>query len=81
MCSDKVRSELIPLIKKLDVPVSCNLDIEKACRSISHDKKAEKSIIKCVVVNETGTFEMQDFTVDQLRQKLATVCEDSVQNK
>ena len=78
MCSDKVRSELLPLIKKLEVPVSCSLDIEKACRSISHDKKAEKSIIKCVVVNETGTFEMQDFTVEQLKEKLQTVCESVI---
>lgn len=70
MCGDEVREELLPILEKLQLPVSCDVDIEAACEAIKHDKKAGASTIKCVVVDKMGTFEMKDMNIDELREKL-----------
>ncbi|MCR4742918.1 MAG: 3-dehydroquinate synthase [Treponema sp.] len=73
MCSEKVRSELIPLLKKLGLPTSCKINIDDACNAIKHDKKAGKDSIHTIYVNEIGTFEQKDMSLQELRSKLEMV--------
>ena len=75
LCSENVRNLLIPILKKLNLPVSYKVDVEKACQAIKHDKKASENAISTIHVNQPGTFEVQDMTLDQLKERLALVVE------
>lgn len=75
MCSEKVRSELIPLLEKLGLPTSCKISLEAACNAIKHDKKAGKDAIHTIYVNEIGSFEQKDMSLQDLRSKLEMVVE------
>ena len=73
MCSDSVRSELLPVLKKLGLPESVKVDVKKALDAVSHDKKAGKGVIHTIVVNKTGSFEQQDMTLEELAGRLQMV--------
>lgn len=75
LSSEPVRQLLLPVLKKMNLPVTCNVDIEKACEAIKHDKKAGNGTISTIHVNEPGTFEMKDMTLEQLKERLETVVE------
>ena len=66
MCSEDVRSRLIPVLEGLDLPTSCDLDRASAIKAISHDKKSVSGGIDTVTVREVGKYEMKKMTVDDL---------------
>lgn len=50
-------------------------DLAKATAAVSHDKKAGAGAIHAIVVNEIGTFEQKDMTLDELSERLKMVVE------
>lgn len=73
MCSDSVREQLIPILKKLNLPVKCEFNDDEVCSAIGHDKKSSGASISTIYVPEIGTFEMRDLTVDQMSELLPLV--------
>ena len=73
MSSEEVRGELLPILEKLKLPVSCRVNYKKALECVSHDKKGSGSTISCVLVNEAGTFELKDMTLEEIGQRMQQV--------
>lgn len=70
MCSDKVRSRLIPVLKKLNLPTECVIDQKKVFEAMTHDKKTKGNLVTIVTVDEIGEFKLSDVPVSHLAQKL-----------
>ena len=73
LASEEVRELLIPVMKKLNLPVECSVNVEKALEAIKHDKKAGNGSISTIHVNKAGTFEMKDMTLEELHERLEMV--------
>lgn len=73
LASEEVREVLIPVMKKLNLPVECSVNVEKALEAIKHDKKAGNGSISTIHVNKAGTFEMKDMTLEELHERLEMV--------
>lgn len=56
MCSNEVRERLIPVLKKLKLPVKIDCDTQKIIETMSHDKKMAGDMISVVRVETAGTF-------------------------
>ncbi len=67
MCSDEVKARLIKVLEKLNLPVSASFDRESALDAISHDKKSSNGKISAVFVNDIGTFETKNLSIDELK--------------
>ena len=73
MCGESVRARLIPVLKKLSLPVSCYGNTDKIYSAMLHDKKMNDSGITVSVVNEIGTFEFKSISPQTLRDKISMV--------
>ena len=54
MCSDAVRARLQPVLKKLGLPVSTDLDKETIWAAMQHDKKSDSTGFSAVFVEKIG---------------------------
>ncbi len=54
MCSGEVRARLLPLLEKLGLPVSTDLDKEAIWQAMQHDKKSNSSGFSAVFVEKPG---------------------------
>ena len=63
MCSNEVKAELLPVLKRLNLPTSFDLDTEEIIDAVCHDKKADGSDITVVFVPKIGTFEMKKISL------------------
>lgn len=70
MCSDKVRDRLIPVLKKLNLPTTCSLDMEKVFEAMTHDKKTSGTDITVTTVEKVGEYTLTKVPVSSLAQKL-----------
>lgn len=73
MSSEKVRNLLVPVLKKLNLPTSCKIDSEKVLECVKHDKKGSGGKITCILVNEVGSFEMKDLSLDELKERMKII--------
>lgn len=69
MCSNAVEKRLEKVLKKYDLPTAANCDKNELLRLMTHDKKAEGSKIRTVVVNEIGSFEFADMTAKEILER------------
>ncbi len=69
MCSNEVEKRLEKVLKKYDLPTAANCDKNELLRLMTHDKKAEGSKIRTVVVNEIGSFEFADMTAKEILER------------
>ncbi len=75
MCSESVRAQLMHVLKKLNLDVSTDFDVDKAMAAVLHDKKAQSGVINTVYVETPGSFEIRKMTADELREKLVMIKE------
>lgn len=75
MCSESVRKQLMPVLKKLSLDVSTDFDVDKAMAAVLHDKKAQSGVINTVYVETPGSFEIRKMTADELRERLVMIKE------
>ena len=68
MCSDEVRSRLLPILKNLNLPTKFNVKIENILESIKHDKKRTRDKITAIFVEEIGKFQMKDISIDSFEE-------------
>lgn len=70
MCSSEVRSRLVSVLKKLNLPTECSVDSKKVLEAITHDKKTKGSLVTIVTVEKIGEFNLADIPISDLAQKL-----------
>lgn len=66
MCGIDVRSRLIKVLEKADLPTNIAIDKEACLSAIKHDKKFDKDKITVIYVNSPGEFEMKKLTIEEL---------------
>ena len=67
MCSDKVRERLSPVLQKLGLPLSDPYSASEIMPLVMHDKKRRAGgVVRCVWVEEIGSFEFRDLTSSEL---------------
>ena len=70
MCSDEVRERLIPVLKKLNLPTQCSLDMQKVYEAMTHDKKTSGESITITTVEKVGEFNLKKVPISSLSEKL-----------
>lgn len=73
MCADDVRARLIPVLRKLKLPVSHNEGVDGLLNACRHDKKTAGDTITVVTVPAVGTFEMKTLPFEEFEQQLRQV--------
>lgn len=68
MCSEKVRERLLPVLQSLKLPISCNLDSEQIYQAVCHDKKSANGRVSIILVEEPGSFEIQEKELTDLKE-------------
>lgn len=76
MCSESVRARLVPVLKKLNLPVDINPDIDKVISAIVHDKKVRKDYINTVFVEEVGSYEMRKMKADDIKNLISVIVKE-----
>ena len=70
MCSEEVRKELLPVLKKYHLPVNCDAGREALLPYILHDKKMNQSTISIIYVPVIGQYEIREISPDTLSEYL-----------
>ena len=78
MCSESVRSRLLPVLQRLNLPTSLAFDPDEVFNAMLHDKKAGGNCITAVFVNDIGAFELKKVPMEDLRPMLSVIMEKSV---
>ena len=73
LCSEDVKKRLVQVLERLGLPTECSFDREKILSAVSHDKKAKEGCISTVFVNEVGSFEFEDMSLEMLSKRLEAV--------
>lgn len=73
MCSENVRSRLLKVLEKLNLPTKISVDNEKIFSAMSHDKKMSGEDITVVFVSQIGNFEMKTMPFSELKMQLNEV--------
>lgn len=70
MCSDSVRERIIPVLEKLNLPISVSADFETVIEAMKHDKKKSGDMITVIYVEEIGSFQMKEMDFAQLAENM-----------
>ena len=73
MCSEEIRQRLLPIYRKLGLPVSCSIDPDRIYEALLHDKKAQAGKITVVETDQIGSFRMRTVAPEELKEKIALV--------
>ncbi|MCR4650965.1 MAG: 3-dehydroquinate synthase [Lachnospiraceae bacterium] len=73
MSSAEVRKELIPILDRLNLPTSCDVDGEEVYRMMCHDKKASGAMVSAVFCEKVGEYKLQDVTLVSLKDRVRSV--------
>ena len=64
--SNEVKEEIRTLLSKYNLPTSVDYDKEKVIELIKHDKKSSSDTISTIHVNNIGTYEIKNMTIDEI---------------
>lgn len=67
MCSDEVRSRLLPVLQNLGLPTEYDYDIDSALAFVIHDKKCSGGRLDVITVSEVGVCDIQKMTVEDFK--------------
>ena len=73
MCSESVAERLKPVLEKLNLPTKVDLNRDTVISAMKHDKKLSGDKLTVINVNEIGSFQMTELTVEQLSDKMKGV--------
>ena len=75
MCSDAVRDRLIPVLQKLNLPYTVDIDTQKIIDTMSHDKKMAGDKISVVTVENIGEFKIEKLNFNDFASSIKAVYE------
>ena len=61
-----VKKEIEDILKKYNLPLTCNFNKEKVIELIKHDKKSSGDTISTIHVNKIGTYEIIDMSINEI---------------
>lgn len=67
MCSQPVRARLQPVLERLGLPTSTDLDKEQIWQAMQHDKKSNSAGFSAVFVEEIGKAYAKNITFEQMK--------------
>ena len=67
LCSEAVRDRLLPVLKKLGLPVTCSADPDRVMQAVLHDKKMYAGKARAILVEEIGSFIEKELAPEELR--------------
>ena len=70
MCSDEVKSRLIPVLERLNLPTSTAVTADTIINAMRHDKKMSGDKITVILVNMVGEYEMKEMPFDIFAEKI-----------
>lgn len=70
MCRPDAATRLVSLLKRLDLPTSCELDRARIRHALCHDKKSDAGRITVTEVTEIGRFTMRRAKPEELMERL-----------
>ena len=73
MCGPSVRQGLLPLLERLGLPTSCELDADRVYQAMLHDKKTASGKINVVRVDRVGSCHIEPAAPETLREAIAMV--------
>ena len=68
--SENVKNEIKQLLSKYNLPTKFNYDKNKVIELIKHDKKSNSNTISTIFVNNIGTFEIRELSLNEIGQLL-----------
>ena len=71
MCSGPVRERLLPVLRKIGLPVSCGEDPDRVMEAVLHDKKMYNGRVRAVLVEEPGSYTECELDPEALRRRYA----------
>ena len=74
MCSPEVRERLLPVLKKLGLPVSCSFSAAQVAEGMAHDKKGSAGAFTIIETDCIGTYRMRTVNIQELTALAAEVC-------
>lgn len=77
MCSEEVRARLIPVLKRLALPVKACVDTDAVLEAVLHDKKMSGDRIGTVHVEVPGTAEIRMMTPSELRGRIEMIAAEN----
>ena len=77
MCSSEVRERLIPVLKRLSLPVKSKIDPQKVYEAVIHDKKSAKGRISLIKVYEIGSFNIEEADTAKIKSLVFKEAEES----
>ncbi|MBR4863729.1 MAG: 3-dehydroquinate synthase [Oscillospiraceae bacterium] len=67
MCSDELRPRVQAILKKLSLPVTCNVDADAVWEAIGHDKKLSGDSITVVYAEKAGSYELRSMPLQDFK--------------
>ncbi len=59
MCSDNVKSRLLPVLERLNLPTVISCNKQDALAVLKHDKKSDAEHLSCIYVDTVGEFQIK----------------------
>ena len=73
MCADEVRTRLIPVLERLELPTAVSGKLDRILEALTHDKKADGKDIAVVTVPQVGAFQINKLALDDYIAKVKGV--------
>ncbi len=67
-CSEDVKKQIKTALKKLDLPIECEIDADKIIEIIAHDKKKSGDSVSVIWVEKIGSFEIREMNLSELKE-------------
>ena len=67
LCSGAVRERLLPVLRKLGLPVTCDADPDRVMQAVGHDKKVYAGKARAILVEKVGSFVEKELSMEELK--------------
>lgn len=73
MCAPQVRERLLPVLGRLNLPVTVSLPLSAVREAVTHDKKSASGAVDAVLVDEPGSCRLERIGPDELMERYRAV--------
>ena len=78
MCSESLYQRLLPIYKKLHLPIVCSIKPRDAAELIAHDKKRAGADVLAVEVSDIGQYTIRPIAVDELTGRISRITKGGI---
>jgi 3-dehydroquinate synthase len=70
MCGDEIKSEVIEILKSINLPTVINGNLEKILDAATHDKKCDGCDISVIKVDTPGVYKIEKISLEQWKTEI-----------